>query len=157
MAIENHATVGINGLMHFVLQLSRCTPFLGQCRIGVGPAGVRLIRDLTAWRRLQELASDRLRQKYAPGRWPEQPRIRRIFHYTELPDDEQPIIRTWNWFTSGPLPLTRESRLPPSIGLAFSSARAFAPRRWWPSQREQASLLPRRAPFRFLSWTCFSS
>ena len=48
--IQDDAAISVDRLMDFVLELSRCASLLSQRGIGIGAAGVRLVRDFTAGR-----------------------------------------------------------------------------------------------------------
>ena len=41
--IQDDTAIGINALMHLILQLSRCAFLLGQCGFRIGATGVRLV------------------------------------------------------------------------------------------------------------------
>ena len=43
--VQDHAAVGVDALMHFVLELPRCTFLLGQGGVGIGATTVGLIRQ----------------------------------------------------------------------------------------------------------------
>ena len=50
MRVQNHAAIGIDGLMDLVLELPGCAPLLSQRGVGIGTTRVCLVRDATRGR-----------------------------------------------------------------------------------------------------------